>query len=103
MQRKHWLPGFLALVLFLVGCGEPSAEDRLNRRLLDAVLTAISMKNGRWLERDAQLLQQRREAGQLSEAAFRDLHSVIGKARAGDWAGAEADAYRFRERYPFCK
>jgi hypothetical protein len=71
--------------------------------LLDAILTAISMKNGRWLERDAQLLQQRHEARQLSETAFHELHAVIGKARAGDWAGAEADAYRFRERHPFCK
>jgi hypothetical protein len=31
------------------------------------------------------------------------MEASINKARAGDWSGAENDAYEFRKKHPFVK
>ena len=95
---------FLAfLSLTVSGCGGPRAKDRDNRRLVDAILTAITMKNVRLLEDNATRAKEMREAGQLTEEEYQGLAAVIGKAREGDWAGGEKDGYAFRKKHPFVK
>lgn len=99
--------GIVALVLATLvavgGCGQPSEEARQNRRLVDAVLTAVTTKNRKELDKDAVLWDKRLADGVLSEKQHKALKACIEKARAGDWAGAEEDLYRFRESDPFPK
>jgi hypothetical protein len=91
-----------AMVLALVGCsGEPSQRELKNRRELEALLTAISLKNRKELDRDAQRIAERRTAGELSDSPYRALQEIVEKARAGDWSAAEKQAYDFRESSPF--
>jgi hypothetical protein len=45
----------------------------------------------------------RHNAGHLTAAQFQDLQSVMQKARAGDWTGAEKDGYEFRSKHPFVR
>jgi hypothetical protein len=90
-----------ALAVFAGGCSGPAEVDRDNRRLVDAVLTAITMKNANWLEDDAKLAEQRNLAGQLCDDDYEELSAVIELARAGDWKTAEEEGYEFRKRRPF--
>ncbi len=109
-MRNHFVPGRRAVLLLVAvvlgglgGCGQPSEEARQNRRLVDAVLTAVTVKNRKQLDKDAALWDERRAAGVLAEAPHAAVIACIAKARAGDWAGAEEDLYRFREADPFPK
>ena len=43
----------LGLALLSSGCGGPAQEERENRRVLDAILTAITIQNARLLEESA--------------------------------------------------
>jgi hypothetical protein len=91
----------IALAAISAGCSGPTEVDRDNRRLVDAVLTAITMKNANWLEDDAKLADQRNLAGQLCDDDYEELSAVIEIARAGDWKTAEREGYAFRKRRPF--
>jgi hypothetical protein len=93
----------LALLLALAGCGEPSLRELENRRELEALLTAISLKNKKELGRDIKRIDDRHASGELSDASYKDLQEIVRKAQAGDWGGAEKQAYDFRESKPFFK
>ena len=68
-----------------------------NRRELEALLTAISLKNKKELDKDCGRIEERHAAGELSEESYKDLQEIIKKAQAGDWASAEKQAYQMRE------
>lgn len=89
------------LVLWLSGCGEPSVRELKNRRELEALLTAISLKNQKELARDIERIEERHTAGELSDGSYKDLRAIVKKAQAGDWGGAEKEAYKLRESKPF--
>ncbi len=95
-----WL---LAISLALGGCGEPSEREYKNRRELEALLTAITLKNQKELDKDIQRIDDRHTSGELSDASYNDLQAIIKKARGGDWGGAEKQAYAMRESNPFFK
>jgi hypothetical protein len=98
------LGGFLfALALTFQGCSSPTEVDRDNRRLVDAILTAITMKNTNWLDDDARLAEERHLAGQLTDSDYEELAAVIEIARSGDWKTAEQECYEFRQRRPFVR
>jgi protein tyrosine/serine phosphatase len=100
--RKARASLIAAMILALAGCsGEPSERELKNRRELEALLTAISLKNRKELDRDAQRIAERRTAGELSDSPYRALQEIVEKARAGDWSAAEKQAYDFRESSPF--
>jgi hypothetical protein len=90
------------LILAFAGCSrEPSERELKNRRELEALLTAVSLKNKRQLDNDAERIEARHASGELSDAPYEVLKAIIKKARDGDWAAAEKRAYEFRESSPF--
>jgi hypothetical protein len=93
----------LGLLLTIPACGGPSEREYKNRRELEALLTALSLRNRKELEKDARRIDDRHASGELSDNFHEDLQEIIAKARAGDWGQAEKTAYEFRERYPFFK
>jgi hypothetical protein len=93
----------LGLGVLAWGGRAPTMEERDNRKAVDAMLTAITMKNNRLLEESARRAQARRAADQLTEEQYQGMEAVIKKARARDWAGAEKDGYAFRKKHPFVK
>jgi hypothetical protein len=106
---SRWLPQLLApfmlmgLVISIAGCGQPSEREYKNRRELEAVLTAVSLRNKKELEKDAKRLEDRHASGELSDASHTELMKIVDTARSGDWASAERLAYEFRESRPFFK
>ncbi|HEY7159262.1 MAG TPA: hypothetical protein VH575_35285 [Gemmataceae bacterium] len=101
-RRCLWMAS-LGLALLVSACGGPTEQDRDNRRLLDAILTAITIKNPRLLEDNAKRAKQRHEAGQLTDEQYGGMEAILNKARQGDWAGAEKDGYDFRKKHAFVK
>ncbi len=98
--RTVWLLA-IAVGLTLAGCGEPSEREYKNRRELEALLTAITLRNKNELDRDMRRIEERHDAGELSDASHKDLQEIIQKAQAGDWGEAEKEAYLLRESKPF--
>jgi hypothetical protein len=84
----------------VAGCGgEPSRREVDNARAFEALLTAVSLRNERELERDARAIDARHAAGALSHGKYREMGEIIAKARTNDWAGAEKRAYEFRAQF----
>jgi hypothetical protein len=92
---------WLLISALIAGCGGPSVRELKNRGELEALLTAVSLKDRKELERDAERIDNRHAAGELSDEAHAELLAIVAKARAGDWTGAERHAYSFRQRQPF--
>ncbi len=92
----------LALVVF-GGCGQPSEDARQNRRLTDALLTAVTTKNPKELEKCKAMIDKRRTDAVLSEANHKKLGDIFAQAKAGKWAEAEDGLYKFRASEPFPK
>ncbi|MCA1685362.1 MAG: hypothetical protein LC745_05145 [Planctomycetia bacterium] len=91
------MAAFSILLGTLAGCGGgPSDREVKNARAFEALLTAVSLKNTKELERDARLIDERHASGEISDARHKDLRAIIDKARAGDWGAAESRAYEFR-------
>lgn len=103
LGRPFALALVLAVLACLGGCGQPSEEARQNRRLLDAVLTAVTMKSRKELDKDEALLDKRHSQGQLSDKPYQTLKASIEKARSGNWGQAEEELYKYRESEPFPK
>ena len=96
-------PALACLLILLAGCGGPSVEERENRKSFEFLLTAISLKNGQELEKDAKRIDERHASGKLSDLRHKEICEIIQNARAGNWGEAERMAYEFRDSQPFFK
>lgn len=101
MTRRKAFPCCSLLLVALAGCGGPSYDERENRKSLEMLLTAVTIRSPKELEKDAKRIEERHEAGVLSDGGHRRLAEIIEKARSGDWGKAEEMAYTLREEKPF--
>ncbi len=103
--QRQWCNLVLVLCFagVFAGCSNPSDESRQNRRVVDAVLTAVTLKNTKELDRDTVLLDKRLADGLLAERHHKAVKAIIEKAKAGNWREAEDELYSFRESCPFPK
>ena len=65
------------LTVVSAGCGQISDESRQNRRVVDAVLTAVTLKNAKELDKDAALLDKRLADGLLEERHHKAVKAII--------------------------
>jgi hypothetical protein len=100
-RRLKWAP--LLAALTLVGCHKATLEDRDNRRLVEQILTALTLKNEGLVAEATKRRDQRRLAGQLADADSQELEAILDRARRGDWPGALKDAYAFRREHPYAR
>jgi hypothetical protein len=90
MSRRSW--GW-RLAVFLVGCGGPPKAPPAARRLVEALLTAVSARNPEWLRKNIAAVAKA-ELDPALRAAFDAIHA---DAQAEKWAEAKAAAYRLRD------
>ena len=90
-----WL-GPLGVFLVILGCGKPQTTPQ-NRDLIASLRTAVNTRNADWLEKNAEALEKRRDAGQASDAEYQEFQAIIAKARAGKWEEAEKEAIAFQK------
>lgn len=82
-----------------VGCGSPPqiGDDKDTFRAVDALYTAVSLREQALVARCESQLAQLRDAGKLPVAASDALTSIINEARNGQWEPAQARLARFME------
>ncbi len=85
------------LVLLFGGCGRVTQIDPDNRRVMQALQTAVSSRNMEWLEATVKLIDEKRAADEMSDDEYTAFEPIIARARAGDWDGAQKGAFALSE------
>jgi len=88
--------GAIWLLSAFLGCARPQAASE-NRQLIASLRTAVNTRNTEWLEKNAEIVEERRQAGQMADAEYEEFHSIIAKARAGEWEQAEQEVIKFEK------
>ncbi|WP_435009394.1 hypothetical protein P12x_000647 [Tundrisphaera lichenicola] len=85
--------------LFLGGCWGPPqiGVDREAFQTVDALYTAVSLRDPRLVEDCRGRLVKLREADKLPEPASKDLEAIIEETRGGEWEPAQLRLSRFME------
>jgi hypothetical protein len=100
---KHGRAGAAATLLLLVvlpgGCGGPPqiGADRETFRTVDALYTAIGLRDAARVEQTGATLKSLRDAGKIPEQAYRSLESIIAESRERKWEPALDHLSRFME------
>jgi hypothetical protein len=81
------------LALALGGCGGPPqiGGDRDAFKAVDALYTAVSLRDPGLLGRCEATLQDLRAKDKLPESAGKSLEAIVAEARAGGWEAAQAN------------
>ncbi len=87
---------FLGGLLSTTGCSPPQVEPE-NLHLIASLRTAISAKNTDWLEKNADMIQERRSSGKMGKEEYEAFRAILEKARSGDWSAAEKQALAFQK------
>jgi hypothetical protein len=89
----------LIVALSLSGCWAPPqiGPDRDTFKAVDALYTAISLRDPKLVENCASRLKELRAAGKVPEAAFLTLDSIILEASEGHWEPSQERLAVFME------
>lgn len=81
------------------GCGGPAqiGGDEASFKAVDALYTAVSLRDAKLVDECQARLKGLRESGSLGEDASRSLDSMIVEAKGGAWEGAQTRLARFME------
>jgi hypothetical protein len=85
-----------SLLVFLAGCGATQLASN-HRHLLEALQTAVSAKNDRWLEAVSKQVEAERSKGAMSDAEFKAFDAIIRAAKAGNWDTARDRTFALSE------
>jgi hypothetical protein len=90
---------FSVLVLIFGGCGgSPQiGADRDTFKAVDALYTAVSLRDPKLVGQCAAKLQRLRDASKIPEGAFSSLESIIAAANDGKWEPAQERLSTFME------
>ena len=91
--------GGLLVLLLLEGCGEPPqiGADRETFKAVDALYTAIGLRDAARVEQTGAKLKSLRDAGKLPGGAYRSLEPIIAESREQQWEPALGRLSRFME------
>ena len=90
---------FFFLALGCGGCGGPPqiGEDRDTFKTVDALYTAVSLRDLKLVGQCETKLKELRDASRIPEGAFSSLGSIISEARDGKWEPALEHLSTFME------
>ncbi len=87
--------GFMLLIVLALRTPPQLAPSEDVFKTVDALYTAVRMKDEKRLGECEQRLHAYRDAGKLPKEASESLDGVIAKARAGSWESATERLYEF--------
>src|SRR4051794_10072400 len=92
-------PLLLTGLLILGGCGgQPQmGPDRAAFKAVDALYTAVSLRDPGLVDPRAANLRELAESGKLPDAAHRTLAAIVAEARTGRWEPSQEQLARFME------
>jgi hypothetical protein len=90
---------FALLVLILGGCGGPPqiGADKDTFKTVDALYTAVSLRDPKLVGQCAAKLQRLRDASKIPAGAYSSLESIIAAANDGKWESAQERLSTFME------
>lgn len=77
-----------ALMLTTAGCGQPQLKPE-HLELTIKLRTAISAQNPEWLAMNRALIEERRQAGEMSDREYAAFQTILADAEEGRWREAE--------------
>jgi hypothetical protein len=91
--------GALFLSLSLPGCWSPPqiGSDRETFKAVDALYTAVSLRDQKLVESCIARLKDLKSAGKVPEAAFVSLDSIVEDAKEGKWEPSQERLAGFME------
>lgn len=87
----------LLACLLCAGCNRYPKLQTHNVRLIALLRTACSTRSVDRLDKAAAEIQAARQKGEMDDAEFQALQSVMETARTGDWKAAEMGCYTFQK------
>lgn len=96
----RFLRAFTILTLMIVaGCGRPAQIGAAPEvfKTVDALYTAVSLREPKLVDPCLAALKGFHEAGQLPSDAFSTLEAIISEAKGGAWEDAQTRLSRFMQ------
>jgi len=99
MISKTTRAATILLALVIAGCGAPAqiGPDPEVFKAVDALYTAISLRETKLVDSCLEKLKEHRAAGKLPEGAFSALEAMIEEGKGGAWEDAQTRLSRFME------
>jgi hypothetical protein len=87
----------LLLALWFKGCGGPPqmGADREAFKAVDALYTAIGLRDAGRVDQCGARLKSLRDAGKLPERAYQSVASIIAEAKEGKWEPSQERLSQF--------
>jgi hypothetical protein len=100
MRRSFPVLGLAALALTLSGCGGPPriGPEKDAMKTVDALYTAVSLRDETLVDDSLARLRTLRERGKLPDRAFRSLQAIALDAKGGAWEPSQDRLIRFMDR-----
>lgn len=91
--------GTILLALAIVGCGSPAqiGPDPEVFKTVDALYTAVSLRDPELVDPCLERLKEHRDAGKLPEDALLALEAMIEQGKGGAWENAQTRLARFMQ------
>lgn len=86
--RRSMCALLLSSLALSLGCGGTQFQPA-NQRLTSSLRTAISSQRLEWLDQNVQLIEERKQSGEMRQAEYDALQPIIAQARRGEWREAE--------------
>ena len=92
-SRSFQLVCLLAFIGLMSGCGRQPQMAAPNRKILEALQTAVSSKQTEWLDAVVRQVEEKRDKKEMSDQEFRAIDAIIKKAKSGDWKAARTASF----------
>ena len=96
-QREKLLCVLVLVSVLCAGCNRYPALQTHNVRLIALLRTACSTQNSDRLSKASAEIEAAHQKGDMDDAEYKALQSVIDTAKSGDWKAAEMGCYEFQK------
>jgi|GEM_PF-3499650 hypothetical protein len=98
MRSQILITCFILLIFgTFSGCGHAPQISVSNRKILEALQTAVSSKDSQWLSKVVKHVSEKRTRNEMSDAEFSAIDAIVKTAKNGDWKLAQKQSFSLSE------